>query len=109
MNKDRLHDYVVAHGFGAPTPEGYSLAIWLMETGDDFATAAAEVVARGLTMQNETVHEYTPDMTDPWCPNCGARIWSDAHIDPEQEWQGVCTSCGFIGTFQLVDEPDTKD
>jgi hypothetical protein len=45
-----FHDYVVAHGFGAPTERGYKLGRTMIEKdGDDYATAAFEVVYRGLT------------------------------------------------------------
>lgn len=53
FNQDVFHDYVVAHGFGAPTDEGYELGRSLMVLGDDYATAAAEVCARGLTTDPE--------------------------------------------------------
>ena len=51
MNTDlsQLHDFVVVHGFGAPTAAGYTLGNQLVDGGDDYATAAAEVVARGMT------------------------------------------------------------
>jgi hypothetical protein len=45
-----IDDYVSSHGFGSPTPEGFALAADLILTGDDVATAAFEVVARGLTI-----------------------------------------------------------
>lgn len=44
-------DFVVTHGHGDPLPEAYDVGRQLMERGDDIATAAAEVVARGLTTQ----------------------------------------------------------
>lgn len=50
-NKDILHDYVIAHGFGKPTKEAYLLAKILLSTGDDYATAAAEIVYRQLTKE----------------------------------------------------------
>lgn len=46
---DEFHDFVVAHGFGPPTPEGYVIGLEMLKNGDSVATAAAEVVARGLT------------------------------------------------------------
>ena len=46
-------DFVVTHGFGDPLPEAYDIGRQLMEDGDDIATAAAEVVARGLTTRPE--------------------------------------------------------
>ena len=45
----QLHDFVVVHGFGAPTAAGYMLGKELMDEGDDYATAAAEIVARRMT------------------------------------------------------------
>lgn len=51
FDRDTFHDFVAAHGFGQPTDEGYKLGESLMRTGDDYATAAAEVAARGLTTE----------------------------------------------------------
>lgn len=48
-----LQDFVASHGYGDATPEGLKLGLDLVHTGDDFATAAAEVVARGLTTAQE--------------------------------------------------------
>jgi hypothetical protein len=50
MNREKFHDYVVAHGHGSPTAKAYALGASLIATGDDYATAAAEVVSRGLTI-----------------------------------------------------------
>ncbi|WP_203584500.1 hypothetical protein [Pseudomonas arcuscaelestis] len=44
-----LEDFVASHGFGDATQEGIQLAQSLIASGDDYATAAAEVTARGLT------------------------------------------------------------
>lgn len=49
VDLDQLHDFVVAHGFGSPTQAGYELGKQLITEGDDYATAAAEIVARGMT------------------------------------------------------------
>jgi hypothetical protein len=49
IDVDQLHDFVVAHGFGAPTDAGYKLGKQLITEGDDYATAAAEIVARSMT------------------------------------------------------------
>jgi len=51
--RDTFSDFVSAHGFGGPTEEGYRFGESLMQTGDDYATAAAEVVSRGLTTDPE--------------------------------------------------------
>ena len=49
-----FHDYVVAHGLGPPSPDGERVGRMLIEDyGDDYATAAFEVVARGLTVESE--------------------------------------------------------
>lgn len=50
---DRFHDYVAAHCFGSPTSAGYETGFKLWLEGDDYATAAAEVVTRGLTIEPE--------------------------------------------------------
>jgi len=49
IDLDQLHDFVVVHGFGAPTAAGYTLGKQLIDEGDAYATAAAEIVARGMT------------------------------------------------------------
>lgn len=48
FDRDTFSDFVSAHGFGLPMPEAFALAETLMRDGDDYATAAAEVVARDL-------------------------------------------------------------
>lgn len=48
-----IQDFVCSHGYGEATAEGVALALELIATGDDIATAAAEVVARGLTVEVE--------------------------------------------------------
>jgi hypothetical protein len=53
IDREQLHDFVAAHGFGAPTADGYIVGQQLIEHGDDYATAAAEIVARGLTEDPE--------------------------------------------------------
>lgn len=53
FDEDTFHDYVVAHGFGAPTEEGVELGKQLMSEGDDYATAAFEIVSRNLTNESE--------------------------------------------------------
>ncbi|WP_018234155.1 hypothetical protein [Thioalkalivibrio thiocyanodenitrificans] len=53
LDRDTFHDYVVAHGFGAPSEEGYDLGKRLCAQGDDYATSAAEVVFRGLTVSGD--------------------------------------------------------
>lgn len=53
MNIDMLVDFILSHGYGEPTPEGLKLGLDLMAKGDDYSTAAAEVVAHGLTVEAE--------------------------------------------------------
>ena len=43
------NDFVVSHGFGAPTDAGYTVAEELFTQGDDYATIGHELVARSLT------------------------------------------------------------
>lgn len=50
---EQLQDFVCSHGYGEATPEGVSLGMALMVSGDDVSTAAAEIVARGLTVESE--------------------------------------------------------
>ncbi|WP_019584224.1 hypothetical protein [Thioalkalivibrio sp. ALE16] len=52
-NADAFHDHVVAIGYGEPTEAGRALGEKLVLAGDDCATAAHEVVARGLTTEPE--------------------------------------------------------
>ena len=49
FDADIFHDYVTAHGFGAPTDEGVEKGKQLISEGDDYATAAFEIVALQLT------------------------------------------------------------
>jgi hypothetical protein len=49
IDLDELHDFVVVHGLGTPTAAGYTLGRQLIDEGDDYAIAAAEIVARGMT------------------------------------------------------------
>jgi hypothetical protein len=53
IDVETLHDFVVAHGFGPQTAEGYELGSKLIATDDDYAAAAMEIVARGMTMEGE--------------------------------------------------------
>lgn len=52
FDRDTFSDYVVAHGSGEPTPEGYALAERLLQEGDTYSTAAWEIVHRGLTYED---------------------------------------------------------
>lgn len=49
LDVEHLQDFVCSHGYGEATNEGIQLGEQLIATGDDLATAAAEIVARGLT------------------------------------------------------------
>lgn len=51
LDVTRFGDYVAAHGCGAVTDRGLLAGAGLVMCGDDYATAAAEVVARGLTKE----------------------------------------------------------
>lgn len=53
LDVNTLQDYVCAHGFGEATAEGLKLGQELMARGGDMATAAFEIVARGLTKDAE--------------------------------------------------------
>ena len=48
LDRHTLHDYVVAHGVGQPTQKGYNVGRMLLASGADYATAAAEIIAREL-------------------------------------------------------------
>ena len=48
LNRNTLHDYVVVHGLGQPTRKGYEVGRMLLASGMDYATAATEIIARGL-------------------------------------------------------------
>lgn len=50
---DRLQEFVSSHGFGEATAEGIELGKSLIASGDDYATAGAEIVSRGLTEDAE--------------------------------------------------------
>jgi len=60
IDVDTLHDFVVVHGFGPPTAEGYELGAKLIAAGDDYATAAMEIVSRGWTTQGEEDRRNPP-------------------------------------------------
>ena len=51
IDLDALHDCVVAQASRAPTAEGYLVGLQLLATGEDIATVAGEVTARGLTTE----------------------------------------------------------
>jgi hypothetical protein len=58
-DKDELHDYVLAHGFGPPSKDGYKLGeILIGENGDSYADAAFEIVFRGYTEELEEQPGY---------------------------------------------------
>lgn len=50
---ERLQDFVCSHGYGEATADGVKLGETLIASGDDYATAAAEIVTRGLTLDAE--------------------------------------------------------
>lgn len=54
FDREMFHDYVVAHGFGPPTEQGYAFAEDSYNLSDglyDYATLADEVVYRGYTTE----------------------------------------------------------
>lgn len=51
FDRDKLYDYVVTHEMGKPTEAGYTLGKELIDAGDDYSTAAHEVVSRKLTTE----------------------------------------------------------
>ena len=53
IDVEQLQDFVCSHGYGEASPEGIQLGEDLIATGDDIATAAAEIVTRGLTVDPE--------------------------------------------------------
>ena len=53
IDVEQLQEFVCSHGYGEATPEGVQLGQSLIGTGDDLATAAAEIVSRGLTVDAE--------------------------------------------------------
>lgn len=53
FNMNEFHDYVIVHGYGKPTKEGYKFGKKLICSGEDYATASIEVVNRGLTTEGE--------------------------------------------------------
>ena len=59
MDLDTIHDYVIAHGFGAPTDEGYQLAelLWSGDDRGDYATIAFEIVSAELTEDFQELQE----------------------------------------------------
>jgi hypothetical protein len=53
IDVERLQDFVRSHGYGDATAEGIELGKTLIAAGDDYATAGAEIVSRGLTEDAE--------------------------------------------------------
>jgi hypothetical protein len=49
FDRDVLHDYVVAQGFGPPTEEGYLYGWQSLNSGYDMASTAHEIVFRKMT------------------------------------------------------------
>ncbi len=49
-----------------------------------------------------TIYTYTPDLTHPLCPTCGASV-PQATDTPATPWQGTCR-VGHTFTFQLENE-----
>lgn len=56
---ERFQDFVCSHGYGEASDEGISQGKSLIQGGDDLATAAAEIVARGLTLEQESGEAVT--------------------------------------------------
>lgn len=92
--RDQFHDFVVTHGFGAPSEAGYSVGRHLIATGDDYATAAAEVVCRGLTLQSDEKADAKPVAQREPTPAVVAGIKSCT--------RGMtCPDCGSKGPFKV--------
>lgn len=56
LDKDTLHDYVVAHGFGAPSDEGYKMAERLWEYKEyhgNYSDVAFSIVSSAKTVDLE--------------------------------------------------------
>lgn len=57
FDRDMVHDYVVAHGYGEPSDAGYELAERWFWLGKDYATIAAEIVTRDLCIDHDSENE----------------------------------------------------
>lgn len=60
LNEDTLHDYVVAHGFGAPTAKGYDMGrkLWEVESyHGDYAEIAWAIVSSAECMDFEDCND----------------------------------------------------
>ena len=54
FDRDTLHDYVVAHGFGAPTEEAYEKVAEAWDTSQkDYAAFASAIVMCNMTIDLE--------------------------------------------------------
>lgn len=86
--RDEFHDYVVSHGNGPPSEEGYSLGRALIESGNDFATAAHEVVYRNLVIQS--------------CYMCEKEVPANTLIEVEDEM--MCRDCAQDWGVEIKDD-----
>ncbi|MCP4116144.1 MAG: hypothetical protein GY737_12205 [Desulfobacteraceae bacterium] len=50
---EKCEDYIASHGFGPALLKAQEVARELWELGDDYATIGHEIVARGLTFNQE--------------------------------------------------------
>lgn len=57
FNLETFIDFVMSHGYGEPTPAGIEKGKQLMQEGDGYASAAAEIVTLGLTMNPDSDYD----------------------------------------------------
>lgn len=121
-DRDTFHDFVVTHGFGPPSEEGYLAGFRLFEQCGDYALVAAEIACRGLTTVDEprpavicSLESNTQGMR---CPGCGStgpfKVAVSGHVSVEVPNHGMrgrslkfdggsqcaCESCDYTGTVR---------
>lgn len=55
---------------------------------------------------DDCIYTYTPDMTRPFCPDCGGFVEQETNT-PDIPWKGTCSN-GHTFIFQLEEESEVE-
>jgi hypothetical protein len=55
---------------------------------------------------DDCIYTYTPDMTRPFCPECGGFVEQETNT-PHTPWKGICSS-GHAFIFQLEEKNEAE-